>query len=297
MPISFNCPHCGTSTQVAEQFAGQSGPCKSCGNTVQIPYPGAYKGAPAPIPARSSSSTGTIILIVALIAVIGTVSVGGVLVALLLPAVQAAREAARRMQCQNNLKQVALAMHNYHDTYKAFPPAYTVDADGNKLHSWRTLMLPFIEQAPLYDQIDLNKPWDAPENRHIADIAIPVYACPSDPNGTLPFTNYMVIVGPNTIFDGANQCRLSQILDGTSNTILVVEVKGQQVPWMEPSDLSFEQLQLAINSGSTDPGSYHPGGFQAALADGSVRFISQTINSNTLRNLITKDDGQAVGDY
>ena len=95
--------------------------------------------------------TGTIILVVVLIAVIGSVTVGGVLVALLLPAVQAARESARRMQCSNNLKQVALAMHNYHDTYQSFPPAYTVDADGNKLHSWRTLLLPYIEQAALYD--------------------------------------------------------------------------------------------------------------------------------------------------
>ena len=297
MPISFNCPHCGTSTQVADQFAGQSGPCKSCGNTIQIPYPGAYQGKPLPAPTRSSSSTGTIILIVALIAVIGTVSVGGVLVALLLPAVQAAREAARRMQCQNNLKQVALAMHNYHDTYKAFPPAYTVDADGNKLHSWRTLLLPFISNNSLYDQIDLNKPWNAPENQHIADTLFPVYTCPSSPDGTMPYTNYMVIVGPGAIFDGDKACRLADITDGTSNTILIVEVEGQQVPWMEPTDLSLDQMQMAINSGPTEPGSRHPGGFQAALADGSVRFIPETIDSNTLRNLITRNDGQAIGDF
>jgi hypothetical protein len=297
MPISFNCPHCGASTQVAEQYAGQSGPCKSCGNAIQIPYPAAYQGKPLPAPNRSSSSTGTIILVVALIAVIGTVTVGGVLVALLLPAVQAAREAARRMQCQNNLKQVALAMHNYHDVYKSFPPAYTVDADGNKLHSWRTLLLPFLEQAPLYDQIDLNKPWDAPENQHIADTSVPVYACPSSPNGMMPYTNYMVIVGPGAIFEGDQPIGIRDITDGTSNTILVVEVEGQQVPWMEPTDLSLDQMQMAINSGPTEPGSNHPGGFQAALADGSVRFIAASIDPNTLRILITRNDGQSIGDF
>ncbi len=297
MPISFNCPHCGAATQVADQYAGQSGPCKSCGNTIQIPYPGAYKGRPAPIPHRSSSSTGATIAIIAAGTVMVMFVCGGILAALLLPAVQAAREAARRMECSNNLKQIALAMHNYHDTYKAFPPAYTVDAAGNKLHSWRTVLLPFMDQAPLYDQIDLTKPWDAPENQHVADIRIPGYSCPSDPDGTMAYTNYMVIVGPNTIFDDEKQCRFSDIIDGTANTILVVEVKGQQVPWMEPTDLSFDQMQMAINSAPTEPGSYHPGGFQAALADGSVRFIAETVNPTVLRNLITRDDGQSIGNY
>lgn len=297
MPISFNCPHCGVSTQVADQYAGQSGPCKSCGNTIQIPYPTAYQGNTAPAPIRSSSSTGTVILVVALIAVIGTVTVGGVLVALLLPAVQAAREAARRAQCSNNLKQVAIAMHNYHDTYKAFPPAYTVDAEGNRLHSWRTLILPFIEQQALYDQIDLNKPWDAPENQHIADTVIPAYMCPSDPDAMMPYTSYMVIVGRGTIFEGEQPIGIRDITDGTSNTILVVEVDGQQVPWMEPTDLSLDQMQMAINAGSTEPGSKHAGGMQAALADGSVRFITASVDPNMLRNLITRNDGQMIGDF
>ncbi|MCA9122030.1 MAG: DUF1559 domain-containing protein [Planctomycetaceae bacterium] len=297
MPISFNCPHCGTSTQVADQYAGQSGPCKSCGNTIQIPLAGGYQGKSAPAPNRSSSSTGTIIIVVALIAVIGAVTVGGVLVALLLPAVQAAREAARRAQCSNNLKQVALAMHNYHDTYKSFPPAYTVDADGNKLHSWRTLLLPFLEQAALYDQIDLDKPWDAPENQHIVDTVISTYTCPSSPNQMMPYTNYMVIVGPGAVFEGAQPIAIRDITDGTSNTILVVEVEGQQVPWMEPTDLSLEQMQMAINGGLTEPGSNHPGGFQSALADGSIRFIAATIDPNLLRNLITRNDGQPIQSF
>ncbi len=297
MPISFHCPHCGTSTQVADQYAGQSGPCKSCGNTIQIPYPGAYFGKPAAAPTKSSSSTGTIILVVVLIAVIGSVTVGGVLVALLLPAVQAARESARRMQCSNNLKQVAIAMHNYHDTYQSFPPAYTVDADGNKLHSWRTLLLPFIEQAALYNQIDLDKPWDAPENQHLADTLIPIYTCPSSPDGMLPYTNYMVVVGPGTIFPDEHGIAFRDITDGTSNTILVVEVEGQQVPWMEPTDLSLDQMQMAINSGPTDPGSNHPGGVMVSMADGSVRFLAASIDPQLLRNLITRNDGQRIDEF
>ena len=96
----------------------------------------------------------------------------GILVGLLLPAVQAAREAARRMQCSNNMKQIALAMHNYEAVYKAFPPAYTTDANGQPLHSWRTLLLPYMEQQALYSQIDLNKPWDDPVNLPFSQVVI-----------------------------------------------------------------------------------------------------------------------------
>ena len=87
-----------------------------------------------------------------------------VAVVLFFPPQRMAREAARRTQCKNNLKQIGLALHNYHDEYGAFPPAYTVDADGKPLHSWRTLLLPYLDQRPLYATIDLTKAWDDPAN-------------------------------------------------------------------------------------------------------------------------------------
>ncbi|HSG73025.1 MAG TPA: DUF1559 domain-containing protein, partial [Planctomycetaceae bacterium] len=87
-----------------------------------------------------------------------------VLIALLMPVTRNAGPAARRWACKNNLKQIGLALHNYHDSFGTFPPAYTVDADGKPLHSWRTLILPFVEQQSLYDSIDLTKPWDDPAN-------------------------------------------------------------------------------------------------------------------------------------
>ena len=88
----------------------------------------------------------------------------GLLVALLMPATRAVPEAGRRMQCNNHLKQIALGLQNYADTFGCLPPSYTVDASGKPLHSWRTLILPFVEQKPLYDQIDLSKRWDDPAN-------------------------------------------------------------------------------------------------------------------------------------
>jgi prepilin-type processing-associated H-X9-DG protein len=234
-----------------------------------------------------------VLVVVLAIAVIGFIGCGGVLVALLLPAVQAAREAARRTSCSNNLKQIGLAMHNYHDVHKAFPPAYTVDEDGNRLHSWRTLLLPYLEQSALYEQIRLDEPWDSDHNRRFSETVLPLYNCPSNPDGGV-YTSYMVIEGDGALFQGSEPTRIRDITDGTSNTLLVVEVTGTSTPWMEPADLDFDACQMVINSGPTDMGSPHPGGAQAALADGSVRFLSETIDPTDLRSLITRSGGEVV---
>jgi prepilin-type processing-associated H-X9-DG protein len=287
MPIDFTCPHCGTVMRVADQYLGQTGPCTSCGKMVTI-----SSGKPV---SAGGSSTGVIVMIVLLIAGIGFLACGGVLVALLLPAVQSAREAARRAQCSNNLKQIALALHNYHDTYRSFPPAYTVDENGNPLHSWRTLILPFLEQSALYGQIHLNEPWNSEHNQTISQIVIPTFCCPSDSRQPAsPNTCYMAIVGAGTIFEGATPVPISDILDGTSNTIMVAEVDDSSTSWMAPVDLNLDQMQMRINGGPTEIRSHHPGGANVAMGDGSVRYISQTIDPQTLRNLTTRNDGVAV---
>lgn len=283
-------------TEVADQFAGHSGPCKSCGNTITIPQ-AAAQFASKPLPAKPAGSGAGAVVIVLAVVIMGFIAVAGVLVALLLPAVQSAREAARRMQCSNNLKQIALAMHNYHDMHKSLPPAYTVDEEGNRLHSWRALLLPYLEQAPLYDQIDFSKPWDAPENRHLADVRIPLFSCPSHPDDGSLHCSYMVIVGPESLFEDEQGTRFADVLDGTSNTIMVVEVKDSQTSWMEPTDLSFDGRQIRINTTPEDPGSYHPGGINVAIADGSVRFIATTIDPETLRKLITRAGGERIEQY
>src|SRR5437588_6801844 len=102
------------------------------------------------------------------------------MVALLLPAVQAAREAARRAQCTNNLKQIGLAMHNYHSSNNCFPPAFTTDRDGKPLLSWRVLLLPYLECSSLYANFHLDEPWDSPHNRPLVNQMPSVFACPSD---------------------------------------------------------------------------------------------------------------------
>lgn len=288
MPILFACPHCGTKSQVADQYAGQSGPCAACGKPVTIPYAGG---------GGSSSGMGAgaaILAVVAVIGVVGLCVIIPIMVALLLPAVQAAREAARRTACANNLKQIGIAFHNYESAYGTLPPAYLADKDGKPMHSWRVLILPFMEQQHLYDMYKFDEPWDSPNNLRVAEMMPKVYQCPSD-NGPPGFTDYMVITGPETIFDGAKSSRLSQIPDGTSNTLLVVEAKGASTRWTEPVDIELAKSALKTFGGPPgDMGSNHVSGSQVLFADGSVRFIRKDVPPQTIKNLATKADGQVV---
>jgi len=296
MPIIFNCPHCGSQTNVDDRFAGQSGPCRSCGQTITVPA--AQGGLPAQAPPASKGSGGTIVIVAAcglgclLLAV-------PILIALLLPAVQAAREAARRTQCMNNLKQLGIAMHNYHDTYGCFPPAYIADATGKPMHSWRVLILPFVEGQHIHQMYDFNEPWDGPNNSRLAAMMPPIYACPSDPQAPgANATDYLAVAGPGAIFDGDKRCSLNDVTDGTQNTLMVAEVTGANVNWMEPRDLDVSQMTGAINApGGAEISSRHPGGAIALYADGSVHFLSNSLPPATIKALATKGGGEMVSGF
>jgi type II secretory pathway pseudopilin PulG len=217
-----------------------------------------------------------------------------VLIALLLPSVSRSREAPRRSQCKNNLKQIGLALHNYLDAYKTFPPAYTVDVNGKPLHSWRTLILPFLDQRALYESIDLSKPWDDPANEQARNTYLAAYSCPSTSGPKKEETTYLAVVCPGSCFRPGGGVRPADITDGTSNTLLVIEVPiDRAVPWMSPRDAD-EALILSIAS---DSHFAHTGGVHSALCDGSVRFLSAQLPPATRRALITIAGGEYVGDF
>jgi len=305
MPISFTCPHCGRYTEVADEYAGQSGPCAGCGQTVNIPSAASetpLKSTSAP--SRSSKNGFNTVVLVTVILGVMCVCGGGGLVALLLPAVQAAREAARRMQCSNNLKQIALAMHNYHDVHKCLPAGYVADEEGKAMHSWRVALLPYMEAQPLYDQYNFDEPWDSPNNLNVARQMPEMLRCPSAPESPpgAGMTNYVVVlsetpeeaVARNSLFGANSWTRFSDITDGTSNTLLVVEVK-EPVPWTQPDvDLHFENMNFQVNGGANSIGSFHPSGANVAFADGSVQFVSDLLDTQTLRLMIQPADGTPV---
>jgi prepilin-type processing-associated H-X9-DG protein len=209
-------------------------------------------------------------------------------VALLLPAVQAAREAARRAQCVNNLKQIGLAMHNFLSAENHFPPSAIKSADGKPLLSWRVAMLPYLENEPLYREFKLDEPWDSPHNKALVARMPKVYACPSDPATDPTITHYQVIAGPRTLFEGPTGVPISEVTDGTSNTLMVVEAAAG-VPWTKPDDLAY------IPDGTLPVlGSQHAGGENALFADGSVRFLKRSLAAPTLESLITRNGGEVV---
>jgi hypothetical protein len=218
-------------------------------------------------------------------------AVTGLLVALLLPAAGSAREAARRSQCVNNLKQVALAMHNYHATNNAFPRAAITDDNGKALLSWRVAILPYIGQRPLYNKFKLDEPWDSPHNKALLQEMPATYLCPSRSKGEPFATTYQVFVGQNALFEQDKDIGVQGVTDGTSNTIMVVEAK-ESVPWTKPADLTFDPAAAPSLFGA---GSSHPGGFNACMGDGAVRFIKSTIDLNVFRALITRNLGEVFG--
>jgi prepilin-type processing-associated H-X9-DG protein len=163
------------------------------------------------------------------------------------------------------------------------------------LHSWRTLILPYIEQQALYSQIDLNEPWDSPKNSAYNNVVIPTFHCQSHPPG--PGCDYVAIVGPNTAFQGDKPVGFMHIIDGTSNTIAIVEAKGNSVSWMAPVDFDITKMQFKPNSGANDPSSFHPGGVNVLFCDGSVRFVSNNTDPRVFQAMSTINDGQVIPQF
>lgn len=215
-----------------------------------------------------------------------------VLIALLLPAVRTARPAARRNACLNNMKQITLALLHYETAHGEFPPAYTVDAEGNRLHSWRALILPYLEGNTLHEHIDYTKPWDDPANAEARDTSLYEYLCPSSSGDDLRLTQYMAVVDPDGAFAGETPRKLDEFEgDGTSNTILLVEVsQDRAVHWMEPVDVSIDEIMADAPNGRFN----HSHVFSAAYADGHADFIDVDIAPETLRAQLTIAGGEAL---
>ena len=275
MSIRFTCPNCGVVTDVDDRYAGQSGPCRNCGQTVQVPGDSPFGAAPAAVPRRSSGNAGVVIAIIAAIGFFGLCAIG-VLIALLLPAVQAARGAAQRAQCSNNEKQILLALLNYESAYGSFPPAYTVDANGRPMHSWRLLILPFLEQNAMYAQYDFTQPWDSPANLALTMASCPsVFQCPAHTGPGTGNTDYVGVAGPGTLFDGSKARTMGEIHDGTSRTLAIVEIANSNIHWAQPVDfdVSTASFDPSLATGPNSFGSSHAGTVVGYL-DGHIEVSS-----------------------
>lgn len=262
-----------------------------------------------------------------LIELLVAITITGILLALLLPAVQYAREAGRRTQCRNNLRQIGLGLLAYEAAYLHFPPGCVENnvLRGGKQLAWSVFLLPFIEQDAVWTQFDVNRPFNAAENRLAAGTVISTYLCPStatlakdrrglttgdrnrngrwDPGDDLAFTDYGGIFGCGRpgyppmngvmIFD--RPLRLKHVRDGASQTMIVGEDTGMGYAWngLWADGQNIFDITVPINSRQSDElWSDHRGGVHAVFCDGAVHFLEEGIDLETLSALATR----ALGD-
>src|SRR5262249_2812460 len=163
--------------------------------------------------------------------VLGIVLLG---LALLVPAIQQAREAARRSQSKNNLKQFGLALHNYHQTINCFPPGGTFDSTGRGHHGWYVLLSPYIDASPLYNSVNTSEPWDTPHNSAFFRFTPSIAINPSIRDDTPEHEFGRIHYSANSHLLAANSnVRLSAIED-SANTFIAGELGGDFVPWACP---------------------------------------------------------------
>jgi hypothetical protein len=186
----------------------------------------------------------------------------------------------------NNLKQMALAFHNYHDANGHFP-IDIVDKDGKPLLSWRVAILPYLEEIQLYNEFKLDEPWDSANNKKLVEKLPKIYA-PVRVKAKAGETFYQVFTGKDAAFGPKKKPTILNITDGTSNTGMVFEA-GEPVTWSKPVDMSFDAKKPVPKLGGLFDGECH-----VAMFDGSVRMLKKNPDEKELKNLIMPYDGNIV---
>lgn len=205
---------------------------------------------------------------------------------MLAPLASAAQSRAGQSRSLNNLRQLAIAVHNYHDVYNAFPAAVQLGPKETP-RSWRVTILPFMEQSKLYDEYRQDEPWDSPHNIKLVDRMPDVFRSPLDVPDSKN-TSYFAIVGPGTIYEEGRKARFANITDGMTYTILFVESK-KAVPWTKPEDISYDERTPVPKFGG-----WYRARFFVAMCDGSIRSFPHDWDERMLRNAITPNDGEPV---
>lgn len=335
--LQYACENCGQTLEAEEHQIGQKAKCPACGHVGVVPggprREAVQEERGRPVfpeegrrgerdrdrgrdeernrgrdryrddfederPRAKSSATPIILIVVGVLAVL-LIGVVGIVVGLLLPAVSKVREASARMQTTNHMKQVGLAMHNFHDTFGGFPMATGYQTkDGKPGLSWRVALLPYLEHDNLHRQFKLDEPWDSPHNKALIPRMPKVYmVVGADPSNAEGLTHFQVIKGRNFLFDdkyaGKKQLPpfglmgrpMLDIPDGTSNTLMVALVKTPVV-WTKPDDLDADD---GAPIGPRLDDRYRVS--MLLLADGSVRSQRQALTEAEWKALLSANGG------
>lgn len=298
MPFLFTCPHCQTKTQVDDRYSGQAGECVTCGGDIQLPEFAAVSAQASTTSPQGAKTMGWVISAVVAVILLGcllfaVIRVGGDTMTQL----STNRE---RTSSIRNLEKIAAALNAYAQDHGTYPPSATRDSNNARMHSWRVLILPYLEEEELYNKFDLNVAWDHPRNADARDQMPSVYQHPNGfSNGMYNQSAYYLITGAGTLFPNSGPLGPDQITDDITQTILVTE--GTPIVasgnWTEPIDLDFGKVQgrLGTNPGN-EPGGLLADGVAIATTDGRGHFIPDSIDPLTFRSLITPQGNERMAD-
>lgn len=221
---------------------------------------------------------------------------------LLLPNISTAREAARQATCHGKLKQIGLALHNYHDANKHLPSANICDKNGKPLFSWRVQILPLLECEDIYNSLKIDEPWNSPHNTKVLSQfkpnygpSYPYYECPSANHKNNDFTtNYIAVIGPGTAWRENGPVKFSDLPDERSHTVMkgshtvmAVEVVNSGVHWAEPRDLTVEEALERMKTGKgLRISTAHPSVIKVLFADGAVRSLPAKMPISVWRKIL-----------
>ena len=266
MPLLFTCPHCQTQTLVEDRYSGHAGRCVSCSQSIQVPFFSSAGVIQTPT-ARGIQSNNAL-LRVAMAVSLGLVTVVSLIVGFFfygLPAFQEFSQMQERVGTMRNIEKIANAMAAYAVDHGTYPPAIIRDSSGAPMHSWRVLLLPYLNQTELHDQYDFNKPWNAPENSLLASQMPDVFFSQASQGGQAYEACYQLVTGPNTLNPSTGPLKPDAYLDDPAKTALVVEAycgsSGMVTTgnWLEPTELDITKMtgRYRCDSWCRDRWSHH----------------------------------------
>ncbi len=306
MPFEFTCPYCFNKTIVEESLAGKAGPCVKCGKKIVIPEPpNSPPTTPEPRPHSKPRQIAkkNMLAVKAIGVAIVCLALGAAAVVLLWPSVQLLKQRRDQLACRTKLSTIAAALDAYAADYGTYPTPVVRDANGVALYSWRVLILPYVGEQQIYAAFQLDEPWNSPTNSMLIPNYPDIFVSPVDESNTaIQETSYMLVTGKGTLFPPSGPLRPSDVKDGLSNTIIVVESANTSVDWASPIDIDIAILKKQIAGlGSarlqTKPntiGGHHQGGATVAFADGQSGWLPDDTPSSVLDAMLTPASSEEV---